>query len=148
MGAATGFILDTSVLVALIRGNPLGQRIDAEFRLQANLNRSMIPVITVGELHALSRKLGWQEKKRKVLASLLADVVWIDINHREVFEAYAEIDYYLERVVKPAQPVGQNDLWIAATARAADATLLTTDRDFDPLQGQLIDRIWIDPNMA
>jgi predicted nucleic acid-binding protein len=38
---------------------------------------------------------------------------------------------------------GQNDLWIAATAVAADAFLLTTDKDFDYLipshvQGQVI----------
>jgi predicted nucleic acid-binding protein len=28
------------------------------------------------------------------------------------------------------EPVGQNDIWIAATASVAALTLLTTDRDF------------------
>jgi len=146
--AKSGFLLDTNVLVALIRGNPLGKRIDSQYDLSANLNRSMISVVTVGELYSLGRKFGWKEKKLETLASLLAEIVWIDIHHQEVFEAYAEIDCYLEQTVKPAQPIGHNDFWIAATARAAGATLLTTDRDFDPLQGQLIDRIWIDPNVV
>lgn len=39
--------------------------------------------------------------------------------------------------------MGKNDLWIAATAVAADAFLLTTEKDFDylipsHLQGQVI----------
>ena len=37
------------------------------------------------------------------------------------------------------------DRWIAATAKAADATLLTTDKDFDPLHPRYVERIWIDP---
>lgn len=148
MAAATDFILDTNVLVALIRGNQLGKRIDAQFGLRANLHRSMISVITVGELYSLGKKLGWGSAKLSSLESLLAELVWIDINHREIYKAYAEIDYYLERVVKPAQPIGQNDLWIAATARASGATLLTTDKDFDSLDRQLIRRIWIDPAAA
>ena len=42
--------------------------------------------------------------------------------------------------------MGENDVWIAATARRLGATLLTTDRDFDHLHGTWIDRVWIDPN--
>jgi len=31
--------------------------------------------------------------------------------------------------------MGKNDLWIAATAHVSNAILLTTDRDFDHLNG-------------
>ncbi len=41
--------------------------------------------------------------------------------------------------------LSKNDLWIAATAKAMGLTLLTTDRDFDPLHPTLITRTWIDP---
>lgn len=44
--------------------------------------------------------------------------------------------------------MGQNDMWIAATAKATGATLLTTDRDFDHLQGEHIRRVWLDPDSA
>lgn len=41
--------------------------------------------------------------------------------------------------------MGKNDVWIAATARITGTTLLTTDKDFDPLQGVWLDREWVDP---
>ena len=44
-----------------------------------------------------------------------------------------------------AQPLGKNDLWIAATAHVTGATLLTTDKDFDHLAGQFLKREWVDP---
>jgi tRNA(fMet)-specific endonuclease VapC len=42
--------------------------------------------------------------------------------------------------------MGKNDVWIAATAKATDVVLLTTDKDFDHLHDVLITRIWIDPD--
>jgi tRNA(fMet)-specific endonuclease VapC len=36
-------------------------------------------------------------------------------------------------------------LWIAATAHVTGATILTTDRDFDPLHGLFLQRDWVDP---
>ena len=41
--------------------------------------------------------------------------------------------------------MGKNDLWIAATASAATATLLTTDKDFNHLPSSLLTCQWIDP---
>jgi tRNA(fMet)-specific endonuclease VapC len=37
-----------------------------------------------------------------------------------------------------------NDLWIAATAVATGATLVTTDKDFDHLEGLWPDRVYVD----
>lgn len=34
--------------------------------------------------------------------------------------------------------MGKNDLWIAATASAFDITLVTTDKDFNHLDGKFI----------
>ena len=44
--------------------------------------------------------------------------------------------------------MGKNDLWIAATAVAYGATLLTTDSDFDRLVPFTLDRILIAPASA
>ena len=41
--------------------------------------------------------------------------------------------------------MGDNDVWIAATAAAAGAYLLTTDKDFDHLHPTYVQREWIDP---
>ncbi len=35
-----------------------------------------------------------------------------------------------------ARNMGKNDIWIAATASVLDATLLTTDKDFNHLDGE------------
>jgi predicted nucleic acid-binding protein len=42
--------------------------------------------------------------------------------------------------------MNQNGLWIAAAAAATSATLLTTDGDFDHLDGSLVRCVWIDPS--
>jgi len=46
--------------------------------------------------------------------------------------------------MKPARPMGQNDIWIAATAATLGAWLMTTDEDFEHLHPKYIQRISID----
>ena len=58
---------------------------------------------------------------------LLAQVVWVDINHPDVLNEYGELDHESELI---GRKMGKNDLWIAATAKVSGATLLTTDGDF------------------
>ena len=105
------------------------------------MERSLISVVTVGEALALSRRLSWGRSKREALEALLLDLVVVDISD-EVLDLYAEVDVCLRRAGKPIQ---QNDMWIAATAIASGAHLLTTDKDFDPLYPAHLDRTWIDP---
>lgn len=56
-------------------------------------------------------------------------------------ERYAEIDTFSQgklpnkRLGMTARNMGKNDLWIASTASLLNATLLTTDADFDHLDG-------------
>lgn len=145
MAETVGYLLDTNVLVALIRGNRLGQKIDTDYSLRANLNRSMISVVTVGEIYALGHKFGWGQKKLDTLQALLGELVWIDINRPEILQSYGEIDHASETM---GRSMAKNDVWIAATARATGATLLTTDKDFDHLHGNHITRIWIDPELT
>lgn len=75
----------------------------------------------------------------------MAKLVPIDINTPEIIEAYAEIDHFSEKIVKPARPMGQNDMWIAATTHVVDCELVTTDKDFDHLHGAKLRRRLIDP---
>ncbi len=49
---------------------------------------------------------------------------------------------------KPARSMGKNDLWIAATAHASGAVLVTTDRDFDHLHGIWLNREFVDVSRA
>lgn len=79
--------------------------------------------------------------KINALEGLFEDFVIVDISD-EILDLYAQIDTYLVRV---GRAVEQNDTWIAATAIATGAHLLTTDKDFDPLYPAYLDRTWIDP---
>jgi predicted nucleic acid-binding protein len=142
MSRAVGYLLDTNVIVALSRANKLGQVIDHRYGLRAALSRSMICVVTVGEMLALVRKFGWGQEKQDKLQELLEELVWIDISHPEVLAAYGEIDH---ASTSQGRQMGKNDVWIAAAAKVTNATLLTTDLDFEHLHGTYLDRIWIDP---
>ncbi|MGB1243372.1 MAG: PIN domain-containing protein [Chitinophagales bacterium] len=56
---------------------------------------------------------------------------------------YGEIDVYSQGKLKArrlprglsARNMGKNDLWISSTASVTGATLLTTDKDFQHLDG-------------
>jgi tRNA(fMet)-specific endonuclease VapC len=142
MTALSPYLLDTTVTLAIIRGRKLAAYIDATYKIRTQTTRPLISVVTLGELHALSLKLGWGENKIKTLHTLEEELVVVDLNRSEIIRAYAEVD-------KATEPRGKvlskNDLWIAATAKATGATLLTSDKDFDPLFPDHINRIWIDP---
>jgi predicted nucleic acid-binding protein len=137
-------LLDTNVLVHLVRGDDVGIRIADQYKLRERVEKPLISIITVGEMKALTMKLGWGEKKREILDKLLQELVIVHLNQGNIIEKYSEIDYYSEKMVKPAHPMGQNDMWIAATASALDAYLLTTDNDFDHLVPDYLNRIKIE----
>lgn len=89
-----------------------------------------------------NRQRGWGAARIERLRELLRELVPVNLNSQPVLERYAEISEFLRR---NGRTLSDNDVWIAACASAAEATLLTTDRDFDPLAGQYLDRVWIDP---
>jgi predicted nucleic acid-binding protein len=74
MPTAVGYLLDTNILVALIRGKESGERIDSQFGLRSGLSRCIISVVTVGECLSLARKLNWGNKKVEALRALLDEV--------------------------------------------------------------------------
>ena len=140
--AAPSYLLDTNVLVHLIRGDAIDRAIDGRFALSANLTRSVICVVTAGELLSLARQLGWGPRKRTATRALLGDLIVADVNRPDVLDAYAELDDFSR---KAGRSPGKNDVWIAAVARASGMTLLTTDKDFDHLTPRMISRVWVDP---
>lgn len=67
-------------------------------------------------------------------------------------DAYTQVDAYSKRKANDksgnllpgsAKKMGKNDLWIAATAYALDVPLMTTDGDFDHINGTLMQVIKI-----
>jgi tRNA(fMet)-specific endonuclease VapC len=139
------YLLDTNVLLFLARGGPLGRLIDARFGLRAARQRPLVCVVSHGEVWVLARRNAWGEEKQAALRNLLDNVVTVDISHPRVIEAYVELDLASQAHPGGARNMGKNDLWIAASARAAGATLLSTDNDFDHLIPNHLAGIVIDP---
>jgi tRNA(fMet)-specific endonuclease VapC len=144
MSASVTYLLDTNVVLALLRMNAIGKSVEATYQLQGSLSRSLISVVTAGEMRSLSRQFGWGQAKLDALDLLLRELVWIEIGNALILDAYGELDHESQRAGR--RTMGKNDVWIAATAKVTGATLLTTHRDFDHLHGTWINRIWIDPN--
>lgn len=120
-------MLDTSVLVHLVRNDPTGQAIEADLRLARRAERPLYCVVAEGELRGLATYWGWGEPKMVIVDELLRELVVVDIGSPDVIAAYA--GFYTIATTR-GLPRGENDLWIAAAAAASSATLVTCDRDF------------------
>jgi tRNA(fMet)-specific endonuclease VapC len=138
-------LLDTSIIIHLIRGNAVGVKIDRDYQLRKSLLRPLISVISIGECLALADQFKWGESKTARLLELLREFVPVNITAQPVLDSYKRIAAHLRAA---GRPIGQNDIWIAACAGAASATLLTTDRDFDAIPAELLAHVWIDPHIA
>lgn len=126
MNDAQGFLLDTSVVLHATRQrSPVSIAIDAQFKLSESHFRPAICEVSVGELLAFSK--GWGEKRRALLKAQIDKTLIIPIAHPGIHERWADISSALQ---KSGLAVGQNDIWIAATASVAGMILLTTDKDF------------------
>jgi tRNA(fMet)-specific endonuclease VapC len=135
-------LLDTGVLLYLLRGQATGRKIEEDYNLSKRSERPLISVITVGEILAIALRRGYAAEKRAALNELIRDMVVVEIS-TPVAAHFAHILTAQQQIGKP---IGENDTWIAATAKATDSTLLTTDRnDFGKLKPGLIKLEIIDP---
>lgn len=142
------FILDTNILMAYLKANnKLYTLVSENNKLNDEDALIMISAITKGEIQSLAMQNKWGERRLEQLNKLLNLLITIDIsgNNQLLLNAYAEIDSYsLKRHPTKtyngsAKPMGKNDMWIAATALAVKATLLTTDGKFMHLDKEFID---------
>jgi tRNA(fMet)-specific endonuclease VapC len=138
-------LLDTNILLALVRDKDLGKRISSQFNLKGAVHRPLISIVTVGEILALADQFDFGEGKREFLNKVLATLVILDINHESVLDAYVEVDRACRKAKGGARILSKNDLWIAATTKAAGAVLVTTDKDFLFLHPEPCPVHYIDP---
>jgi predicted nucleic acid-binding protein len=142
------YLLDTNVLIALLRNQALGHFIQASYSLFGTGTPPWVSFVSKGEIRAFARRNGWGLPRRQAMDQLFLQVVVVRIEQDAILDAYEEIDWASSRHPSGAINMGKNDLWIAATARALGATLLTTDKDFDHLHPALLQRVYIDPASA
>jgi tRNA(fMet)-specific endonuclease VapC len=101
-------------------------------------------VVSVGEIRVLAKINHWGKTRLEKIDDLLDELLITDINSEDLIERYADIDAFSQgrMIDKPlgttARNMGKNDLWIAATASILEATLLTTDQDFNHLTPEFL----------
>lgn len=132
---------DTNIVIHYLRESEVMHRVEQMFDPFNPANEIWVCVVSLGELKSIAIQAKWGTKRLRQLASLLDMLNPIDIWAEDILSRYAEIDAFSQNKL-PAQPLGltarnmgKNDLWIAATASILDAQLLTTDFDFDHLNG-------------
>ena len=133
---STRFLLDTNICIYIAKYNPPGVR---ERFQQHPANQLAMSVITLGELRFGAEK---SHSKTRALAVIdeLASLITIAELSEDVATHYGDIRAQLQ---KSGQPIGNNDLWIAAHARAQDWTLVTNnEKEFDRVDGLRVEN-WV-----
>lgn len=124
MSTTARYLLDTDTCIYLIKNKPL-----AVARKLARLpaGHAGMSVITYGELWRGVQKSQHAERNAVALASLIT-ILPVQPLTAEAGAHYGDIRSALERAGKP---IGNNDLWIAAHARAMGWTLVSNnEREF------------------
>lgn len=136
------YLLDTGILVHYARKSPLFQTIEKNEGLTNQDAIPFISVVTMGEILSFGIQHNWGQSKIQSIKSWLSKLVVLDINSNDsqLLDVYSEIDSYsknklIHKQLGSSITMGKNDLWIAATAKVANAVLLTIDGDFDHLNG-------------
>jgi len=142
-------LIDTCVVIHIIRQSITGINcIDKLKSFDENPN-IIISVVTKGELESFAKQNKWGQNKISALKKFLNQATYIDIENADqgLLDAYSNIDAFSKRKIADkngkllngsAIKMGKNDLWIAATALALDISVITTDGDFDHLNGTMI----------
>jgi predicted nucleic acid-binding protein len=137
-------LLDTNILIQLVRGNKTAKEVKS-FVEKLTDPQIFISVVNIAEAESLVVQWNWGKNNVESLRKIIENIITIDIeqNNQPLLDTYVNIDAFSQgKISSPsgkklnnsARNMGKNDLWIAATAHAMDAILLTTDGDFDHLQ--------------
>lgn len=121
---AVRYLLDTNICIYIAKHHPPAVRARFARHMASELAMS---VITLGELRHGAEKSRAPDKALTTLEQI-ADNIQVAPLTEAVGQHYGLIRAALE---KAGQPIGNNDLWIAAHARAEGWTLVTNnEREF------------------
>ena len=133
---STRFLLDTNICIYIAKYNPPSVR---ERFQQYAANELAMSVITLGELRFGAEKSHSRERAISVIEDL-ASLIQIAELTDQVGIHYSDIRACLQ---KSGQMIGNNDLWIAAHARAQGWTLVTNnEKEFLRVEGLSVEN-WV-----
>lgn len=136
------YIWDTNILLHTLRKPDFFTELNLRYDFTSPLNEIHISTVTVGEIHSIALRNRWGERRMNDLKERLKSLKTVNITDDDfLIQMYSEIDVYSQghhpslKMTGSARKMGKNDLWIAATAAFAQATLISTDDDFTHLNG-------------
>src|SRR5579863_8726369 len=91
---SAGYLLDTCILVHLVRADEVGKRIQKEYNLRAFYTECLICVVTCGEMEKLAQQFGWDNPKLTAMRDLMGQLITVDINDPSIIHHYAAIDCF------------------------------------------------------
>ena len=142
--AGSAYLLDTGIVLLATRQSAASKLIDAQFGLSASSFRPAICEVSVGELLAFANANHWGQPRKAMLIDRLKNSLIVPISHPGVHQRWADMHTKLQGV---GVSVGQNDVWIAATASVTGLTVLSADKDFAKLRALcLVQATVVDPN--
>ncbi len=150
------FLLDTNILVGYIRAAGYAGYIEKKFNLFNTENVSVISVVTIAEIKSLAFKFGWGKNKIAIMNDLVKRIPSVKIDSEQILDAFAEIDSFSQgkhpSLKLPsgmsARNMQDNDIWIASTANVLNATLISTDKDFEHLSNNFIKYFYVDQSLT
>jgi tRNA(fMet)-specific endonuclease VapC len=148
--------IDTNILLHLLRESYLVPTIQETFGKLDVGDSILISIVSIGEIESIAYKRDYGKRKRDRLQDLLKEFLVIPIESLDLVDRYAEIDAYSQGKLsqKPlpnglsSRNMGKNDLWIAATASVTNSVLISTDKDYEHLDGVYLDFQYIDQEQA
>jgi len=127
------YLLDTNICIYIAKHNPPNVR--ARFAAHA-ADALAMSVITFGELQHGAEKSQMRTRSLEALHQLVTLIQVVPLTEA-TGKHYGEIRVALERA---GQPIGNNDLWIAAHARAEGWVLVTNnEREFRRVEGLAVE---------
>lgn len=134
---ATRYLLDTNICIYIAKHSPPAVR--ERFARHAASELAM-SVVTLGELHFGAEK---SQARDRALSSIqqLENLIPVCPLSEPAGEHYGQIRAALQ---KSGQPIGNNDLWLAAHARAEGRILVTNkEREFTRVPGLQVEN-WVE----
>lgn len=143
------YLLDSNIILIYSRNDKVARKLESRHKIFSGDNRLGISIVSKGEIEASILKAGLGEKRKQRIKELMSRLTEFGINFEEVIKKYAQIDAYSQGKLKKSKGkfssrnMGQNDIWIAATASVFDLKLVTTDKDFEHLKEEYLDLLYI-----
>jgi len=136
------YVLDTRLVVHVVRGSQIGEVADKRFALRTRPERPLISVTTIAEVRRAAATLAkrWTPEQVSQLDALLAEFSPVNIHSRLVQDAYVQIGSTLDNAL---ETIPDRKVWVAAVAAATNAALLTYDTDYQRIPGNMLNVVFV-----